>query len=122
MDPNDPAQMQHLLATMAPLIGGFILVGLALVIVPYWQIFKKAGFPAPLALLMFIPLINLIMLYVLAFSRWKVVPAPEYMAGGYPPTFPPAGYPPQGYPPPPGYGVPAASPSQGYTPPGGPAI
>jgi hypothetical protein len=43
-------------------------------IVPFWQIFKKAGLAAPLSLLMVLPLINLIVLYVLAFSTWKVVP------------------------------------------------
>ena len=43
-------------------------------IVPFWQIFKKAGLPAPLSLLMVFPLVNLAMLYVLAFSTWKVVP------------------------------------------------
>jgi Zn-dependent protease with chaperone function len=46
-----------------------------LVLIPYWFIFKKAGFSPFLALLMFIPLINIVMLYVLAFSRWNVVPA-----------------------------------------------
>ena len=45
------------------------------VLIPYWFIFKKAGFSPFLALLMFIPLINLVMLYFLAFARWNVVPA-----------------------------------------------
>jgi hypothetical protein len=44
-------------------------------VVPFWQIFKKAGLPAPLSLLMIFPLVNLAMLYVLAFSTWKVAPA-----------------------------------------------
>jgi Zn-dependent protease with chaperone function len=48
-----------------------ILIFSALVIVPFWQIFKKAGLTGALAILMVIPLANLIMLYVLAFSRWK---------------------------------------------------
>ena len=46
-----------------------------LMIIPYWFIFKKAGFSPFLALLMFVPLINIIMLYFLAFSHWNVVPA-----------------------------------------------
>jgi hypothetical protein len=46
-----------------------------IVLIPYWFIFKKAGFSPFLALLMFLPLINIVLLYVLAFSRWKVVPA-----------------------------------------------
>jgi hypothetical protein len=45
------------------------------VVIPFWQIFKKAGFPPALSLLMFIPLVSVIMFYVLAFSPWKVVPA-----------------------------------------------
>jgi hypothetical protein len=51
------------------------LIWLTVLIVPFWQIFKKAGLGGPLSLLMVIPLINLVMLYVLAFSTWRVVPA-----------------------------------------------
>jgi hypothetical protein len=50
-------------------------IWLAVFIVPFWQIFKKAGLGGPLSLLMIIPLVNLGMLYVLAFSKWKVVPS-----------------------------------------------
>jgi hypothetical protein len=46
-----------------------------IVLIPWWFIFKKAGFSPFLALLMFLPLINIIMLYFLAFARWNVVPA-----------------------------------------------
>jgi hypothetical protein len=45
------------------------------VLIPYWFIFKKAGFSPFLALLMFLPVINIAMLYFLAFARWNVVPA-----------------------------------------------
>jgi len=45
------------------------------IVVPFWMIFKKSGFPGALSLLMVVPMVNLIMLYILAFSRWKVVPA-----------------------------------------------
>jgi hypothetical protein len=88
--PPDPAQMQHLMAIMAPMMAVFGIVGAALIIVPFWVIFKKAGLGGPLSLLMLIPLAGIVMLYVLAFSKWKVVPAPEY--AGYPPTYPPPGY------------------------------
>jgi hypothetical protein len=85
-------QPTHLL-----LIPLFLLFGLgcfAIVLVPYWMIYKKAGFSPWLALLMIIPLANLITLYVVAFSEWRVVPAPQ---PGWvpPPTYPPS-YPPQG--------------------------
>jgi hypothetical protein len=46
-----------------------------IVLIPYWFIFKKAGFSPFLSLLMLLPLINFVMLYFLAFARWNVVPA-----------------------------------------------
>jgi hypothetical protein len=57
-----------------------------LVLIPYWFIFKKAGFSPFLALLMFVPLINIVMLYFLAFARWNVVPAATVYPG--PPPVP----------------------------------
>jgi hypothetical protein len=45
------------------------------VIIPYWKIFGKAGFPRIFGLFMIIPLVNLILLYVLAFSHWRVIPS-----------------------------------------------
>jgi len=62
-----------------------ILFFLPLLIIPFWVIFKKAGLGGPLSLLMLIPGLGIIMLYFLAFSKWKVVPAPEF--AGYPPAF-----------------------------------
>jgi hypothetical protein len=50
------------------------LVIALIVIIPYWKIFGKAGFPRALGILMVIPLVNLILLYVLAFSQWRVLP------------------------------------------------
>jgi hypothetical protein len=46
-----------------------------IVLIPYWFIFKKAGFSPFLGLLMVLPFINIVLLYVLAFARWNVVPA-----------------------------------------------
>ncbi len=60
------------------------------VVIPYWFIFKKAGFSPFLALLMLVPLIQIIMLYFLAFARWNVVPAAEVY-----PAPPPAPYQPR---------------------------
>ena len=55
---------------------GFFGVLISIVVlIPWWFIFKKAGFSPFLALLMFLPLINIVMLYFLAFARWNVVPA-----------------------------------------------
>ena len=47
--------------------------------IPFWFIFKKAGFSPWLAVLMFVPLANIIILYVVAFSEWKVVPVWPYI-------------------------------------------
>lgn len=64
----------------------FVLIGVIVVIIPYWMIWKKAGFSPWFSLLMFVPLANIIMLYVLAFSEWKVVPvAPAVTGYPYPP-------------------------------------
>jgi hypothetical protein len=40
------------------------------VLIPFWQIFKKAGFSPWLSLLTMIPLVGLVTLYYLAFARW----------------------------------------------------
>ncbi len=47
-----------------------VLVMAAVIIVPFWFIFLKAGYSKWLSLLMVIPLLNLILLYFLAFSKW----------------------------------------------------
>ena len=43
-----------------------------IIVIPYWRIFSKAGFSGWLSLTMFIPIINLIMLYYLAFVEWPI--------------------------------------------------
>lgn len=85
------AQIQQIILGMMAILPVFILIGLAVVIIPVWFICKKAGFSPWLSLLCAVPLGNLILLYVLAFSQWRVVPAPP--APYIPPSYPP--YPPQ---------------------------
>ena len=46
-----------------------LVLGLVL-IVPFWQLFSKAGYSGWWSLLMIVPILNLITLYVLAFSSW----------------------------------------------------
>lgn len=76
----DPAQIQHLMMAMMAIIPLLILVAIALVMVPCWFILKKAGFSPWLSLLCIIPTLGtLVLLYVLAFAEWKVVPAPQAM-------------------------------------------
>lgn len=61
----------------------FLLIFLPITIIPYWVIFKKAGFSPALSLLMLFPLINLIVLYVVAFSNWRTL-LPRPNPSGYP--------------------------------------
>jgi hypothetical protein len=68
----------------------FGLIASLVLVIPYWFIFKKAGFSPWLAVLMFVPLANIIILYVIAFSQWKVVPVPPYSVTQHrPQAFPP---------------------------------
>jgi branched-subunit amino acid transport protein AzlD len=62
-------------------VGGLeiLLVLMAIVIyaavwmVPFWFIYRKAGLPPALSLLMIIPIANFVMLYILAFGDWPAL-------------------------------------------------
>jgi hypothetical protein len=54
--------------------GVFALLFLA-VLPPFWMIFKKAGFPPILSVLILVPVVNLITIYVVGFSPWKTMTA-----------------------------------------------
>ncbi len=43
------------------------------VVVPVWRICQKAGYSGWLSLLVFVPLVNLLLLYYLAFAEWPLV-------------------------------------------------
>ena len=90
----DPTQLAHIMAAVLPVIGLFVLIFQALIVVPLWIALKKAGLAAPLALIALVPTLGLIIvLFILAFSTWKVAPAPYY-AAGYPGQIAPPSYPP----------------------------
>jgi hypothetical protein len=96
--PNQEA-IQHMMVAMMAVLPIIFLLVIAIIMVPCWFILKKAGFSPWLCLLCLIPSIGLVvLLYVLAFAEWKVVPAPQ---GGWQsgPPFPPTPQPP--YMPPP---------------------
>lgn len=87
-------QIQHMVLGFMALIPIFILVGLAIMIVPFWFICKKAGFSPWLSMLHIIPFGGLVLYYVLAFADWKTLPVPQAAwmpSGPYPPQppFPP---------------------------------
>jgi hypothetical protein len=46
------------------------VTGVVLNVVPYWFIFKKAGYHPALSLLMIIPLVDVVMKFFLAFADW----------------------------------------------------
>lgn len=46
-----------------------ILIGILLVI-PFWRLCQRLGFPGALSLLVLVPLANIFLIYFLAFSRW----------------------------------------------------
>jgi hypothetical protein len=57
--------------------GGFglipLLIVLALLVIPYWKIWQRTGHSGAWALLMLVPLANLISLWVLAFKEWPAM-------------------------------------------------
>jgi hypothetical protein len=87
VDPEMARKIATLILTLIPII---IIVTILILMIPFWFICKKAGFSPWLSLLCVIPSLGtLVLLYVLAFAQWKVVPAPQV---GY---MPPQPYPPQ---------------------------
>jgi len=54
----------------APEILLILFVVIVCLLIPYWKIFGKAGFPPALSLLMLVPLVNIGLLYFFAFSPW----------------------------------------------------
>ncbi len=87
MQPNSD-QFAHLIGFFLIFYAVMFVVIMAVIIIPTWFICKKAGFSPWLSLLNIIPLGGLVLLYVLAFAEWKVVPLQQVVLA------PPPGYPP----------------------------
>jgi ATP-dependent Zn protease len=68
--PGQSSPLRPLLITFGP-----ITLMLLLFLPPFRVIFKKAGFQPVLSILMLVPLVNLLVLYIVAFSEWKSGPA-----------------------------------------------
>ncbi len=66
-----------------------VLVFYAIIIVPFWFICKKAGFSPWLSLLNLVPLGGIILMYVLAFADWNVVPVAQPVWQPVQPPYPP---------------------------------
>lgn len=50
-----------------------LLLAAIIMIIPFWRIFSKAGYSGWLSILMVIPIINIILLYYLAFAKWPIL-------------------------------------------------
>jgi hypothetical protein len=90
----DTSSAQQALLFMGPIMLIICVIVLAVILIPFWFICKKAGFSPWLTLLIFVPFGGLVLIYVLAFAEWKVVPVTQLAPypGGYPPV--PPQYPP----------------------------
>jgi ABC-type transport system involved in cytochrome c biogenesis permease subunit len=70
----DPEVVRRLAVTALALVPILILIALAVIVLPFWFILKKAGFSPWLSFINIIPFGTLILLYVLAFADWRVAP------------------------------------------------
>ena len=62
-------------ALSAGLVLFILIVSLASIIfaiIIYWRIVSKAGYNGAMSLLLFIPIVNLIMIIIFAFSEWPI--------------------------------------------------
>lgn len=104
--------MHIFIAILIPvlLVTFIVFVGVFMIYM-WWRIFKKIGKPGPLSLLVLVPCGELVMLAILAFSKWPIETEVEQhrMRQG---MMPPTGYPPQGQPQPPYIQYPSQSPQQ----------
>ena len=59
---------------MGALLFGLVvgLISLIFGIIIWWRIFSKAGYSGARSLLLFIPIVNLIIIIMLAFSEWPI--------------------------------------------------
>lgn len=50
----------------------YLWIAGAILVIPFWRIFGKAGFSGLLSRLMLVPVLNLLLLFALAFIEWPV--------------------------------------------------
>jgi hypothetical protein len=48
----------------------WLICVIVLTVLPFYKIFSRAGFNGWLSLLMLVPLVNIVMLFFLAFAEW----------------------------------------------------
>ncbi len=95
MDQNQINQFSGAIAGMMGIIVLFSVACIAFFVFLFWRIFVKAGLSGPLSLLLLVwPVGLIIVLCILAFSDWRVIPAPSPYGGLEPYPPPPTNYPP----------------------------
>ncbi len=52
------------------ILGVVLIFGIVFRLIPFWRIFRKAGFPPALSLLILLPLVDVAMMYYIAFAEW----------------------------------------------------
>jgi hypothetical protein len=64
---------EHILSLLLSAAGIVVaLIPIVFIIIIFWKIFSKTGYSGALGLLMFVPIANIIMLCILAFSEWPI--------------------------------------------------
>ena len=63
--------------TIGPFTMSILLLIFVVHVFPLWRIAKKMGYPGALALLAFVPGVQLILAYFLALSDWPVLRRPD---------------------------------------------
>ena len=53
----------------------WMLVIAIVVVIPAWRIFQRTGYPGWMGILILIPIVNLVLLYFIAFADWPAVEA-----------------------------------------------
>lgn len=63
--------VMELMLVLFVIMGG--VIGALITVIPFWKICAKAGFPGPLALLMLVPIANIILPFYIAFAEWPAL-------------------------------------------------
>jgi uncharacterized membrane protein YhaH (DUF805 family) len=54
-----------------------LLIYIAVLIIPFWKLWSRTGHSGWMALLMLVPVVNFVMIWVLAFKRWPALDGAE---------------------------------------------
>lgn len=50
-----------------------VVIFFASCVIPQWKIVSKAGYSGALSLLLFIPILNVLLIWIFAFSKWPAL-------------------------------------------------